>query len=411
MSKTLDFHPKDWFKQLFGFEEDPKTASGMFDLIEEDDKVPKDFPPSKITLLKSKVNKKTYNSGNFQLRSSDKESFPNLKKRKNGKLNIIHGTGKQTKNYELIDILSMQSLPTFNGATYLAASNFNCLEFVSRAQTAENGVTDYYADPTQGPYAALACGPSIVYRNYFVKHHDHIGQIGKEINLLEKTGIPVVHGYAMIKKDTDIVPDTSPEQSKSYSRSFVKWFSNIFKKKEELVIPEKFKDPKNWQVGVHRNCEVVLTRNREGMFSFAPPGRVSHHVYAAAFNFAYDVTLTNLTAAVSVEMLTAEYRATILAAWENSLLYPDKPGSMKLSLTLLGGGVFANPYDVICKAIEANIELIRESGLDVYITCFNDQTFNDVMRYLGEAVKKTGGKIYNADDDENCKELLVLHDI
>ena len=42
-------------------------------------------------------------------------------------------------------------------------------------------------DKTQGPYAAIACGPSVVYRNYFVPHNGEIGQLNSEINLLDET--------------------------------------------------------------------------------------------------------------------------------------------------------------------------------------------------------------------------------
>lgn len=169
-------------------------------------------------------------------------------------------------------------------------------------------------------------------------------------------------------------------------------------------------DPKIWQVGVHRNCEVALARGSQGEFCFARAGVFAHHVYAAAFNFASDVVETDLTRKVSTQMLTAEYRATILAAWENSILYPGRPGSNKLSLTLLGGGVFNNPYDIICGAIAENVKLIKESGLQVYVTCYDDRTFRDVMQYLQKAVDETKGIIYDTNDEESCAQLLNVPD-
>ena len=169
-------------------------------------------------------------------------------------------------------------------------------------------------------------------------------------------------------------------------------------------------DPKIWQIGVHRNCEVVLNRGPEGQFCLARSGLTSHHVYAAAFNFASDVIETNLTQKVSSYLLTAEYRATILAAWENSILYPGKCGSNKLSLTLLGGGVFNNPYEIICNAINENVKLIKESGLQVFVTCYDEETFSEVMLYLQQAVDETNGKIYDTNDDESCADLLSVSD-
>ena len=113
---------------------------------------------------------------------------------------------------------------------------------------------------------------------------------------------------------------------------------------------------------------------------------------------------------MSKELLTAEYRATILAAWENSILYPGRKGSNKLSLTLLGGGVFCNPYQIICGAIAANIKLIKESGLKVYLTCYDESTFDEVMQYLETAVNETNGKIYDTNDDESCRDLIEPND-
>lgn len=378
MSLIKVFSMKTWFEELFGFEESVKSVYENFEIVEFPDHVD----------LKSKVNNKVYNAGNFQIRSSDRSTYDLHKKDRKGTLNIIKGNGQRSKHFELVDILTMQSLPKWNGATYLAASNFNCLEFVSSYQSAKDGVTNYYADVTQGPYAALACGPAIVYRNYFYKHDDVIGQIDKDVDLLCKTPIIVKRGYAQIKDDTDF-KKMKNESGKTINLSEYDW-----------------SNPQIWQVGVHRNCEVVMTRGLGRTFSTVPPNQIAHHVYAAAFNFFGDVVETKFTQKITQDLLKAEYRATILAAWENSQLYPDLPGSNKLSLTLLGGGVFNNPYDLICDAISTNVDLIEESGLDVYVTCFNQDTFNEVKDYLLVDVESTNGKVYDTNDDESCKDLI-----
>ena len=643
MTKSECFSCRDWFNEIFGFWESVKNVGDNFDVE----------PSKDCVYLYSKKNKKKFNAGLFQIKSSDRSTFKLSESRNNGKLHIIHGHGNYSKCYGLVDILSMQSLSKWDGATYLAASNFNCLEFVSSHSTASSGVTSYYADPTQGPYAALACGPAIVYRNYFVKHHGVVGQLDKEIELLEKARIPVRHGYAIIKNDTALshfkkdpnseqksknlnsiqiqnkalknLPD-SEAQVKSESRKELKSDPNSnskttdemnsqlnekeqlkksaarrgitrsklnkFKPKtnldgsksslnEEPPKPELHKeqrlksrtnkehsktdsgenhdkevanekclqndsdkeqrlksstnkehsktdsgenhdkevanekclqndsdkeqrlksstnkehsktdsdevqvekcredkrtkhpdsnrnqagllsikssceksliknseqkqsklpdsaatsmkqgiaaqhampsppdkeqdkpdtsfdpdDPSIWQVGSHRNCEIVMTRGPNRNFKRAPPDRIANHVYAAAFNFASDVIRTPLTKEVSMKLLTGEYRATILTAWENSIIFNKRAGARKLSLTLLGGGVFANPFDLICNAIKENVDLIVESGLDVYITCYNDDVYRNVDYYLGAVVKKTGGKVYDTNNFNECRELL-----
>ena len=54
-------------------------------------------------------------------------------------------------------------------AVFQVASQFNVLEFPTPDAVPENGVNAYYFDRTQGPACCIACGPGIVYRNYFAE--------------------------------------------------------------------------------------------------------------------------------------------------------------------------------------------------------------------------------------------------
>ena len=62
------------------------------------------------------------------------------------------------------------------GATFQAASQFNCLEFASPDVTPEHGVARYAGDRTQGPDCALACAAGTVWRNYFMPVGPATGQ-------------------------------------------------------------------------------------------------------------------------------------------------------------------------------------------------------------------------------------------
>jgi hypothetical protein len=137
-----------------------------------------------------------------------------------------------------------------------------------------------------------------------------------------------------------------------------------------------------------------VTTTRAGKnFTDAPKGRIVHHVYAAAFNYAGDVTNTAVTREIGGKLLAAEYQATVTAAWALSQKCPGRKGSNKLFLTLLGGGVFENAYEMICKAIKSSQELIVKSGLEVYVVCFSGHTFNQVFPLLKGAMAATGGKV------------------
>ena len=357
---------KKWFESNFGFKENAHYLLQCIQIGEYDDHVK----------LKSVINFRTYNAGMFHIRSSSRNDYKLVKKDKQGTLNIIKGYGQYTKHFELIDILSIQSLSKWNGATYLIASNFNCLEFTNSYQTAANGVTNYYENDTQSSNAALSCCPALVYRNYFIKQNQCVGQLNKEINLLEKTPIIVSHEFATIPNDKYLMKRNSAFD---------------------------WNDPNIWQVGVHSNCEVVITRGNDSTYKKAPKNQIANHIYASAFNFRSNVKLTYLTKEIAKKLLTAEYRAAILAAWENSIIYAGLEGSNKLSLTLLG--VFGNPYEIICEAIRENIELIIESGLDVYIACFREDDFAGIEELIINDVYGTNGKVIDTNNDMDCKDL------
>jgi O-acetyl-ADP-ribose deacetylase (regulator of RNase III) len=93
-------------------------------------------------------------------------------------------------------------------------------------------------------------------------------------------------------------------------------------------------------------------------------------------------------------MLAAEYQATVLAGWEMSQKYPGRAGSGRLVLTGIGGGVFANPWEIIIGAVASAKDLIRQSGLQVYFVCFDRRTFDGAMSAgLKQIMEELGGKI------------------
>lgn len=356
-----EFKPSEWFSHLFGFRESVEAVQENFEVVEHSDHVE----------LMSKVNNKSYCAGQFQVRNIS--SFGNLEKRGGGTLNIIHGHGRKSGT-RLSNVLETQAEPDFDGATFLAASNFNCLEFVSGRQTAADGVTNYIYDQTQGPYTALAAGPAAVYRNYFIKHSSgKIGQLEEEVQLLKDTPLNayVTHGYPFINEKTvSALKETGFDWS----------------------------DLSKYYVGVHSNCEVTTKQVRDRGTFAEVANQMVHQVYAAAFNFAGSVSSDEYMIEVAKNLLKAEYQATVLAAWENSIRYPDRAGSKKLVLTLLGGGVFANPVGIVCEAIRSAEKLIIDSGLEVYVVCFDDNAYYQVYPNLRSCMTRTGGKVVD------CKE-------
>jgi hypothetical protein len=231
------------------------------------------------------------------------------------------------------------------------------------------GVTRYVRDRTQGPYCALGAGAATVYRNYFIPHDGTIGQLKKEIEMLGKTPIApyVTHGYPILKGET-----------------------------LQKLADANWDDLNQFCIGLHENCELTtmsVPRSRSITVG-VPAGRIVHHVYAAAFNFCGKVEQNEISMRIAKQMLSAEYQATVLAAWEMSRKYPGRAGSRRLMLTALGGGVFGNPRPLIIEAVGSSLDLIRKSGLDVYFVCYSSQGYQESINAgLKTLVDSTGGRV------------------
>jgi hypothetical protein len=214
-----------------------------------------------------------------------------------------------------------------------------------------------------------------VYRNYFVPHSgDAVGQLEREVELLARTPIGrwVQHGYPRVDG----------------------------KRAAELA-DKDWDDLTQFDVGLHENCEVTATAVG-GAITLAgvPADQIVHHVYAAAFNFAGTVVANDTMRRIGGKMLAAEYQATVLAAWEMSRKYPGRPGSNRLVLTALGGGVFSNPRKLIIDAVASCEEIIRQSGLQVYFVCYDEYSYMDSVRAgLRELVTRLGGRVILSQGD------------
>ena len=367
---SKSFPRKDWFKHLFGFQESLENVKKYISIQEN----------SENTKLISSMNNQKFNSGHFSLFSANSFDKTTLNKKpgnKNGKLNIVHGQRMKSKMLEYVDIMNGCSFPEFKGATFQVASNFNCLEFANDKQTAFDGITIYSDDLTQGPEAAISCAASTLYRNYFIKHEesDERGQLSTNINLLKNTPLNVHNGKVKIISEDEI------QRLKSLNFDW--------------------KNISNYYVGSHENCQVCISRGKkhsqykihESLINNLIDTQLIHQVFASAFNFTQNVIPNQFTFEISQHLLFSEYYNTILIAWRNAIKYSNYPGSNKCFLTLLGGGVFSNPPHIIAPAISRCEDIISESGLDVYVVCFDDESFGSFIPLLENTMRRTGGNV------------------
>jgi hypothetical protein len=347
-----------WFCDLFGFEESVESVQANLTC---------QFNGT-TNIMQSKANGRSFNAGVF--RTASPSSYSNLQRRGGGKFHVVEGRGLTVNGTLTADILKLQSFPENNGATFQAASNFNCIEILDQSETAALGVTRYENDISQGPYCAIACAPAAVFRHYFVCVRPGVyGQLVEPINLLQRTPFRVENGYPIIDKN-----DIAQFQANSHD----------------------FSDPEQYLTGSHTNCQVTCTREDGGEWIVPFNGdQMVHHVYAAAFDYDYNqlVVRSPETYEMSRHLLYSEYRTTILAAWDHSIRFPGLPGSSKLYLTNIGGGFFGVPQDIITDAIVKNRDVIEDSGLNVYLVQYraNDPTGGQ----LRDLVDQTGGSVLN----------------
>jgi hypothetical protein len=272
-----------------------------------------------------------------------------------GRFHILVGDGTITSG---ADVIVAQSDPQNHGATFQVTSNFNCLDHAPGCRPPPGLVSDYLTSRLQACPAAVACGPALLYRQYFVPlPSGKVGQLDSDLKLLARTPAVAVDGYVVDVGDADFDWD-QPD-----------------------LIP----------VGVHREVDVTLGRVGKH-FRMVTDQRI-HQVYGATLGFNGHVPYNERSDKVARKMVEEFYRATILAAWENSVMFPGWPGSKKCYLTIVGGGVFLNPPEFVGDAITKCQQIIIDSGLDVFFVIWSPESVQSFVPLVTHVVEATGGSL------------------
>eukprot|EP00668_Euglena_longa_P046273 GGOE01061957.1.p1 GENE.GGOE01061957.1~~GGOE01061957.1.p1 ORF type:complete len:504 (+),score=103.83 GGOE01061957.1:130-1512(+) len=362
-----------FFEHLFGFRENTFNLQTVYDSFIVT------HSPAGVT-IRSRANGREFRAGTFQLCS-----LPDLQRKvklpagpKPGTLSLIIGEGIKGPNVRQVDVGALQADPSNNGATFQVASNFNCLEFINNQDCASYGVSKYIFDQTQGPAASISCAPGLLYRNYFVRHsHNGVqyeGQLRRQFNALSALPLDVVNGFVNLEVTSlERLAGVVAEQSKYFALA---------------------------QVGVH--SDVQVTSGLKGAIVELCPddAQTVNQVFTAALNLAGlppEVRADPAVVGLARLLLRVAYRLTVLAGLSNSQRQQgrkDRPGSNRLYLTLIGGGVFANDVAWIHDAIQENRELIKQSGLDVRLSVHNRHSLSPAnLQAFEQLALATGGTI------------------
>lgn len=312
-----------WFKRLVGFEEINANQVRENILLEGE-------------YLTSKINGKKYRHGRL--------SIPTLYELRN-RLADLEEYNDEIAISELVGNVRTLHIENEN-ATFQAASQFNLLEMASPHVSPESGVDIYENDYTQGPACAITCGAGTVYRNYFVKLKDQIGQSrSNQVDCLNDIGEYFDNNNSHLWK-----------MENGYAFATREGLKNISEHIEKLSVIEYEELKSKLRVGIHFNTEVTVHEQNH----------LVTQVYCSALPIRYSSIETNEWEAFARLILEGTYESTFYAALQNY----KETGNKNLFLTLVGGGVFGNPIDWILESIEKSVIKFRNTPLEVKIVSY-----------------------------------------
>ncbi len=148
---------RDWFSSLFGFvETNYTTAKGKL-YVSQNERGQK--------IMQIRGSNKSYLAGEFRtplLSDLRAEALHN-----EDVMKLQQADSVLTLDFVYGDVSALHADEKYRHSTFQAASQFNCLEFISPNITPEHGISGYEHDRTQGPACSIACGAGTAYRNYF----------------------------------------------------------------------------------------------------------------------------------------------------------------------------------------------------------------------------------------------------
>jgi len=270
---------------------------------------------------------------------------------------VLDGAGPAT------DIGALQATAPA-GTLFQVASQFNCLESPGAYIT---DVADYVHDPTQGPRASISAWPGTLVRHYAAPAADGSRFVqsasGSQIDLLAEVcdpGIAAVRsGYL---RGDDIV------DAHALADALQTRFDAI-------------------RIGVHDGVEVALGYDWEGSVDGARTiAQVLTSTMAAGMYGSLD---DGDAAAMAIcrQLQRAAYLGTLLAA--------AALGHPRVVLTLIGGGVFANPLELIWDAIGWAIDQVGHFLHRELLVVVNGRNLGEQLppRELAAATQARGGGV------------------
>ncbi len=235
---------------------------------------------------------------------------------------------------------------------FQGASQFNALEMVNVDKTPYDGIGIYINDNTQGPRTAIACAPGTFVRNYWLT-----SQYSGQFNALEHMELSHLNGY--------LVWGTNPYDVQSKIRP------------ELLMIP----------------CMVYtqvagVTKDKNGQVSAHATNKLVHQIYSSGVPI--DTYRNGGNKSTQLEIARSLIKAGYIGAIGMGLLLHtiDKMSNIttlprpSINLTLIGGGVFNVPTNVILESIRDAITEFNQYEFDIQIHGYQESTAKEIATFF-----------------------------
>lgn len=314
-----------WFEKLTGFrEEHPAQVRGNLELQEDK--------------LISKINGAAYTFGKLEI--------PSLEELRNSVSTDPYDA--KIKISELVgDVQEFHKNPQNQGAFFQAASQYNLLEMVGPSVSPERGIGIYENDRTQGPACAIACGAGTIYRNYFVKVGDQLGQTeANQVDCLQDIA-------AALKNEELNLWNMQNGYALASDIAALETISKLIRGKSESEY-EELKG--KLRIGIQWDTEVTLNN----------AGHLVSQAYCSALPVAYSHIPASYWADFACLVLEASYEATLWAALRNY----ENTQNERVFLTLLGGGAFGNRTEWIFNALKKSLSKFSHTPLDIKVVSY-----------------------------------------
>eukprot|EP00928_Gymnodinium_smaydae_P066467 TRINITY_DN49478_c0_g1_i1.p1 TRINITY_DN49478_c0_g1~~TRINITY_DN49478_c0_g1_i1.p1 ORF type:complete len:166 (+),score=23.13 TRINITY_DN49478_c0_g1_i1:600-1097(+) len=128
------------------------------------------------------------------------------------------------------------------------------------------------------------------------------------------------------------------------------------------------------RIGIQKDTEVLTSQFGRVLHPGSPGEQIVTQAYCSAISVSYSRCTSAHWAPLACLVLDSLYEATMYAAVENAMRNPSLPGSRKVFLTAVGGGVFGNEMSWIHNAMKRAFDKFADFPLEVKLVSYGHST-------------------------------------